>query len=175
MNQTCSECGRTKFRIAVVKTQQCTSCYGKAYRKKHADEYAEGGKYHSSNYYESAYTYTAACPSSPRIPCSYGGAHHRVRKYFGKASEYECVWCGRDAESWSYKGGSQYEMSGYRSKRQKNGGISQHYSVWSTYIFDYEPLCEECHLTLDRHIEGTIEWGVRVLQHKLKAVLDNGN
>lgn len=89
---------------------------------------------------------TAAVP--PTTPCTYDAAHQRVYYYRGRARERVCP-CGAQAEEWSYRGGSSYEMQGVRERRYARGRIDVVHSTWSTNITDYDALCHECHVIRD--------------------------
>lgn len=85
---------------------------------------------------------TAAVPTTK--PCSYDAAHQRVEYWRGRACERVCP-CGAQAEEWSYRNSSSYEMTGQRRKRYPNGSYGWINSKWSTNITDYDALCRDCH------------------------------
>lgn len=57
----------------------------------------------------------------------YCAIHQYITKYKGKASEYKCVDCGKQAEDWSNKDHSY--------KRE---------------LEDYSPRCKKCHIIYDK-------------------------
>ena len=104
-----------------------------------------------SHYEKSKYQYliTAAVPTT--APCSYDAAHQRVRYWRGRPSQYLCV-CGSQAEEWSYRNYSEYEMTGQRQKLYPNGTYGWINSRWSTHVKDYDALCVRCHEERDSKI-----------------------
>lgn len=74
----------------------------------------------------------------------YQGMHTRLGHLRGKASEFDCVTCGRPASDWSYDGGSDKE-------RIAMGGKSDGYR-YSTDVNAYSPRCRSCHRFHDQEI-----------------------
>lgn len=73
---------------------------------------------------------------------SYSGAHNRVRKERGKASDYNCA-CGNIAQHWAYDGSD---------KNQKYGRCRPGAQTWAFYSLDpwkYAPMCHKCHNAKD--------------------------
>lgn len=80
----------------------------------------------------------------PRLASpSYDGAHARVRRSRGKASDHKCVDCGRAACDWSYDHSDPNEL--YGAVGSKYDGIA--YSLNPDH---YQPRCKACHLAFDR-------------------------
>lgn len=83
--------------------------------------------------------------------CSYSAAHSRVRAARGSASQHSCVSCNRQAEDWSYRGGSPREVTETR-RRPDSQDLTLTYSPDPV---DYDPRCRSCHRTLDFHARRT--------------------
>lgn len=141
-------CGATKIRCA--KTNECSPCYQARRRAKNLDEARrkdrEGARARYVPREKSQEPRTA-----PNAACSYTAAHKRVFRFRGSAKGYTCVDCDSPAEEWSYRGGSTFEQSGLRPTR-KNGKTIYMNSVWSGYIFDYDPRCVKCHKEYDANV-----------------------
>lgn len=75
----------------------------------------------------------------------YGGAHERVQSVRGKASEHQCVDCTEQAAEWSYRGGSQKELT----KPVKGGNGAVYMVAYSPDLTDYDPRCKTCHKRYD--------------------------
>jgi hypothetical protein len=138
-------CGETVIRCK--KTNECSPCYQARRRAANLDEIRRKEREAK----RAAYV-PAEKPQEPRTApnteCSYTAAHKRVARHRGFASEHLCVGCGKQAEEWSYRGGSGFEQTGLRPQR-KNGQTIYLNSVWSSYIGDYDPRCIECHKEYD--------------------------
>jgi hypothetical protein len=67
---------------------------------------------------------------------SYGGAHMRINQFWGRAREYPCVECGRNAWAWAYDDTDPDYLL-------ENG---LRYSIWPEF---YMPLCREHHARRD--------------------------
>ena len=81
----------------------------------------------------------AAGPTHPAYKgeaVTYSGAHMRVRAWRGRADQYSCIDCGRQAQQWSYDHRDPAEMS------CREGPFSV--DVWH-----YEPRCVSCHKAYD--------------------------
>lgn len=76
---------------------------------------------------------------------SYRGAHRRVTRVRGKASEHTCVDCRKPAAHWSYDGHGAHEFT--ESVQQRCGTYLLRYSVDPS---DYSPRCAPCHRIFDR-------------------------
>jgi hypothetical protein len=74
--------------------------------------------------------------------CGYKGAHGRVRKMWGSASQYDCIRCEGEAESWAYDHADPQEKC--ELERFPDGG--KPYSVWPEF---YVPMCWPCHTLFD--------------------------
>ena len=66
---------------------------------------------------------------------SYGALHCWIRRYLGKASNYLCSHCDKNAENWA--------------------NISQQYK---RDLSDWMPLCILCHRKYDKHSEKIRNW-----------------
>lgn len=75
---------------------------------------------------------------------SYEGAHYRVKKLWGKASQYPCVGCGTQAKQWSYDGTDPDEFDVLA-----NPGVYQRFTKVSVWPEFYRPMCISCHKTGD--------------------------
>lgn len=74
---------------------------------------------------------------------TYSSFHRRIRKTRGRAAEYECTHCGRQASQWAYI----------------HGGDRRN-------VADYMPLCVPCHSTYDR----AEYWSPEVLERWRRSV-----
>jgi len=74
---------------------------------------------------------------------SYAGAHWRIRKTKGSASEHACIECGRTAEQWAYDGLDPDEHSG------PAGPGSEWTCRYSGKPEHYAPMCRSCHKAFD--------------------------
>jgi hypothetical protein len=63
----------------------------------------------------------------------YQAAHRRVRKLWGRASQYPCVMCDHQAEQWAYD--------------WADPSSREYYSDWPEF---YMPLCRSCHVKFDQ-------------------------
>lgn len=70
---------------------------------------------------------------------SYIGAHHRVWRLRGLASNYECEHCGRKADHWAYDHSDPDALV-------SNDGMYPYSSDPTRYL----PLCQSCHVRFDR-------------------------
>ena len=77
----------------------------------------------------------------------YYGAHARVQKVKGKASEHTCVECGSPAAQWAYthECGSEKWVS-----RHRNGNLVE--IAYSTDPAMYQPMCVPCHTKMDKAV-----------------------
>jgi hypothetical protein len=73
----------------------------------------------------------------------YDGAHGRVRRMWGSASQYDCIRCGDEAESWAYDHSDPEELC--EPEHFQKGGRA--YSPWPEF---YAPMCWPCHSKFDR-------------------------
>lgn len=75
------------------------------------------------------------------------GAHKRVMYDRGKASEYDCVDCGRRAQEWSCRHdvAPQYYQEGWVTLPSGKSLLA----YWSTSSQDYDPRCKSCHRKYD--------------------------
>ena len=80
-------------------------------------------------------------PTSQRETLSYSGAHRRVYRTRGPASEHLCP-CGAKAGHWSYTGGAPDERTDERGRR------------FSGDPAEYEPRCVSCHKQADLAVAG---------------------
>ncbi|WP_457950417.1 hypothetical protein ACTAQI_07495 [Pseudarthrobacter sp. alpha12b] len=129
--------------IRIQKTQECSRCYQARRRAENPEAFREKWRQAKAEAYVPAeLLITAAVP--PTTACSYDAAHQRVKHYRGYASKHVCP-CGAQAQEWSYRGGSSYEMQGAHTKRYNSGKQGEVFSTWSTNITDYDALCRPCH------------------------------
>lgn len=70
------------------------------------------------------------------------GAHARIYRLWGAASQYECVECGELAKDWAYDGTDQTALMQLAGKAR---GVR-----FSLYPEFYMPLCRRCHNGRDR-------------------------
>lgn len=71
---------------------------------------------------------------------TYIAIHMRLRDRYGKASEYECSNCWRQAKDWAL-------LPGEGTHVGKQGKKTLAYSV---NLDSYTPLCRRCHIEMDR-------------------------
>lgn len=71
----------------------------------------------------------------------YAGAHRRVKKARGSASEYACVNCSGPARDWAY------------DRTDPDEKISEDGMVYSTRIDHYQPMCVACHRAFDYEMD----------------------
>lgn len=67
---------------------------------------------------------------------SYEALHMRIRSRRGRASERDCVDCGRSAQHWSYDYGCSNERQSIKGP-------------YSLDVGRYQPRCAQCHKTFD--------------------------
>lgn len=120
------QCGKPVF---IKKTGECQSCYNARYFREHYIP--------KSNPRDRAGT-----TPETATPCTYDAAHLRVRRVRGLPSEHVCSECGDHAEEWAYRNESAYEMQGWHTTRKRGG---KQWSSWSPCVWDYDPLCRDCH------------------------------
>lgn len=75
----------------------------------------------------------------------YRGAHHRVARARGRASDHLCS-CGAQARDWAYDGQDPAELSELRARQ-----VSP--SPYSLDPAHYVPLCGPCHYEVDRPVK----------------------
>lgn len=75
---------------------------------------------------------------------SYRGAHGRVRSAFGRATDQQCIECGRKAREWAYDGTDPDELTGTVKVQGIEYPVS--YSAWPEF---YMPMCFGCHRLRD--------------------------
>lgn len=121
-----NDCGRPVERIAAG---LCNRCYQRAwYRANRA---------------------TPRIPGDQTVtPVGYGQAHIKLARFRGKARDYSCVDCGKQALEWSYDGGSEYEQREVRIQ-QNRGKEVRTVTTWSPDINAYSPRCRPCHRAYD--------------------------
>lgn len=78
----------------------------------------------------------------PKGAWSYSGAHSRVHRAWGRASNFKCVKCGKQAAEWAYDHLDPDEI------KQDHGFHAGYY--FSQKIEHYHPMCLSCHYYLDR-------------------------
>jgi hypothetical protein len=78
---------------------------------------------------------------------SYDHVHRELKKLWGKASQYQCITCGRAAGSWSYDGTDPDELTGYHNTGpQYDGQLPMRFSQHPEF---YAPKCYPCHKITD--------------------------
>lgn len=80
----------------------------------------------------------------------YLGAHNRVRRAKGKASQFSCVKCGGKARDWAYDHGDPDELVGMTGPQ---AGMP-----YSLDLERYQPMCKPCHNTFDRLHAGSADY-----------------
>ena len=94
------------------------------------------------------------------IRITYSAAHYRVKRLWGKASQYLCVSCDRVAQQWAYDGSDPGELCAFDGAAQQRGSSRpMAYSAWPEF---YMPMCRSCHKI--RHLanlDGPIKRGRR--------------
>lgn len=83
---------------------------------------------------------TSLLPKPVRDDVTYFGAHGRVRAFFGAATLFACVVCGKPADEWAYDGTDPHPRDGSAN------GYPVTYSVCPEF---YMPLCFPCHRARD--------------------------
>lgn len=120
----CLQCGRTSTPVASnVRSGRTTSC-------------GHHGKGDHTGPREAPKTYTAI--------------HHTLKRYHGKATNYQCADCPKSAQEWSYVGNSPFEQVGIDSSQRS-------YLAWSPYMRDYTPRCIPCHRKHDEALAAERE------------------
>lgn len=71
---------------------------------------------------------------------TYRAAHSRCSQLWGKASLFQCVACGFEADEWAYDGTDPNSLQGVAS------GYPISYSAWPEF---YMPMCHGCHRARD--------------------------
>jgi hypothetical protein len=69
---------------------------------------------------------------------AYVTIHARLRRSKGKATNYGCTACGRQAETWAYQGGCPDEVRDPRTGSPYTADLSR-----------YAPMCASCHKKFD--------------------------
>lgn len=130
----------------------CATC-GRAFMAKNVEIKRRGGKYCSRECWRANPPRTGAGPdAAARMSVERKGAgnpayvgdkagvataHDRIRAERGKASDHECVSCGRPARDWALRHGVE------QTKTARNG------RVYSLNVADYMPMCRRCHVHYD--------------------------
>jgi hypothetical protein len=78
----------------------------------------------------------------PQEKVKYIGAHVRVHRLRGKATEHQCKHCGGQAAEWAYDHEDPNELHSGRLGRAKD-------LLYSVDPAHYIPLCRECHRVFD--------------------------
>ena len=111
-------------------------------RPHHAHGYCTSHDYHFITYGDPLAQGPGKYTGRKRLEVpSYDGVHKRLMRDIGKASQFQCVDCGYQAEEWSYNGGCPNE----HWELFPDG-------VWLAYTTDqsrYSPRCTPCHRTRD--------------------------
>lgn len=122
--------------VHIRKAGLCKRCYMRDYYQRN-----KGKPYYT-------HQNRARTPKPPRPrndDIGYSGAHQRVRKARGKASDHTCADCGWQAHDWAYNGGSPLERVEQRTNR--------HGTTWDAPYSpdpnDFTALCKSCHAVRD--------------------------
>ena len=92
--------------------------------------------------------------SETTYPISYTAAHMKLRTHRGRARDYKCqAGCGAQAQEWAYRNASPYEQVGTETVYM-NGKTYETNAKWSPYIWDYDPLCRQCHYKRDGRVSS---------------------
>jgi len=78
-------------------------------------------------------------PLKADVP-GWAAIHKRLMRKRGKAAEFECVDCGRQAIEWSYNNRDPHEVVA-----EDHGWVL----AWSLDIDNYDPRCRSCHRLFD--------------------------
>lgn len=73
---------------------------------------------------------------------SWSAAHSRCHATWGRAAQYSCVDCDRQAQEWAYDGTDPDELYG----RYSTTNTWMYFSMWPEF---YMPLCKKCHRKRD--------------------------
>ena len=80
----------------------------------------------------------------PRATVGYNGAHHRVHRSRGRASDHACVDCGQPARNWSYDHSDPDQLVEVVTMGRWTGQMP--FSLDTTR---YQPRCVSCHKVFD--------------------------
>ena len=86
---------------------------------------------------------------------SYRKVHHRLTYWKGKASEHDCVDCGKQAKEWSYKGGAPDEITQPWTFPHGAPTIVR----FSNLLDYYEARCKSCHIKFDKNLSCPVFHG----------------
>lgn len=81
-------------------------------------------------------------------PIGFSAAHSRCRSLWGKASQYPCIECGKQAKQWAYDGTDPTELLEGVSRGAGQAGKSS-YILYSIFPEFYMPMCYGCHARRD--------------------------
>ena len=77
----------------------------------------------------------------------YNAAHRTVKYLWGKASQFLCIKCGKQAQDWAYDGKDPTELFAYDPGAEHREGVQpMRFSIWPEF---YAPMCRSCHKKMD--------------------------
>lgn len=79
---------------------------------------------------------------TPDDECTYDTIHQRLRRFYGPASQYPCVDCGKTARHWAYTHDDDSERLG-------SVGGKPYVLPFSLKMEHYRPMCVKCHKRFD--------------------------
>lgn len=102
------------------------------------------------------------------FPVSFAGAHRRLHKEWGSASQYPCVKdCGRMALHWAYDGTDPTYLLG----RTVDG--KRMYCRYSRFPEFYMPMCARCHRAFDGETFAAELGALREWMYRTGKTLDD--
>ena len=96
--------------------------------------------------------------------CTFVGAHQRVARLWGAASQYPCIECGRQAQDWAYDGTDPTEIYGFSREGELIPGSSSG-CFYSRFPEFYMPMCKKCHKRRDMGVASRQLREYRILLH----------
>lgn len=129
------QCGQPVY---VKKTGECQTCYNRRYYLAHKPPREPAPR-------------LGETPATA-TPCSYWAAHDRVRRTRGLPAAHTCTECGAPATEWAYRNHSPHEITGAVTRSGRDGRKTTRTAAWSPYVWDYDPLCHDCHQARDAAI-----------------------
>ena len=81
---------------------------------------------------------------------SYIGIHAKLRRTVGKAKNFKCEHCNKQAQEWAYNHISPFELQQEMINRHGKLMIAE----YSPRVVDYIALCKRCHAIFDKRDIG---------------------
>jgi hypothetical protein len=81
--------------------------------------------------------------------CGVSGAHARVYREWGLASQYPCVECGGTAKDWAYDGTDPTQLFVESNSGRRRSSTRKGWLFVSRYPEFYMPMCKKCHKSMD--------------------------